>query len=100
MIKEQAGLWNTSPEAAERTRLLNEKLVQARAVAPLLTNWKHKKGGIYRIIGHAIDSDNGEVRVRYDRVGGPGFNRMEEADIEFVRPVSEWTADRFTQITR
>jgi hypothetical protein len=53
-------------------------------------HWKHYKGGVYCVDGIAIDTDNGLPRVLYHRVDGPDFNPFVEANIYFVRPLSEW----------
>jgi len=98
MTDPQQEPWNASSEAATRTAILNDELRQARERVQLGTTYKHKKGGVYRVTGHAIDSDTGKVRVRYRRIAGPDFDKFREADIEFVRPVDEFTADRFTEL--
>lgn len=82
-------------EQSERTQLLNDALTTARAMVPTYTRWRHKKGGLYLVTGHEVDSDDGLIRVVYKRVGGPGFVRLTELDISFSRPIAEWTPDRF-----
>jgi hypothetical protein len=52
--------------------------------------YQHYKGGIYLIEGLAIDTDDGEVRVTYQRVDGPGFNAQREAGVLYSRPFAEW----------
>lgn len=83
---------------SERTRIAIDKLTVAELMVARHSRWKHKNGGLYRVLGHVIDTDNGEVRVRYQRFGGPDFNFTAEQAIEFVRPLSEWTLDRFVPL--
>lgn len=78
-----------------RSRKLQQRITEARQIAPTASRWQHKHGGRYIVLGHTIDSDTGLVRVRYERYDGPGFHAPAEAGIEFVRPISEWTLDRF-----
>jgi hypothetical protein len=85
-------------DQAEKTALLNRKLDGARRSIPTGSRWLHKKGGRYMVYSHVIDSDNGEVRVLYGRIGGPGFTMEAEAGIMFVRPYEEWSVDRFIQL--
>lgn len=80
------------------TAELNAALRNARQVVPLGTHYRHKKGGLYRVTGHAFDTHLAEPTVRYRRVGGPEFDPFQEADIEFTRPLAEWTEDRFEEI--
>lgn len=98
MENPQGGLWNAAEQATTRTAILNEELRQARQLVQLGTTYKHKKGGVYRVTGHVIDTDTGKVRVRYRRVAGPDFDAFREADIEFARSIEEFTPDRFTEI--
>lgn len=98
MTDAQQQPWNAAEQAATRTQILNEELRQARERVQLGTTYKHKKGGIYRVTGHAVDTDTGKVRVRYRRVAGPDFDKFREADIEFVRSIDEFTPDRFAEI--
>lgn len=78
---------------------LNHKLLHAMPQAPVGSTWRHKKGGIYKVLGHVLDSSDGEVRVRYQRIGGLGFNARAEAFQEWVRPINEWTIDRFVRLS-
>jgi hypothetical protein len=70
----------------------------ARTLVPSGSKWQHYKGGVYEVVGHAIDTDDGSARIRYRRLAGPGFNPWKERTIEFVRPITEWTNYRFTPI--
>ena len=55
------------------------------------TTWRHYKGGTYKVLGLEIDTDDTSVRVRYHRIGGPGFHPFNNEDeIEFSRPLREW----------
>ena len=83
----------------DKTQAAAAELFRSQRAVPVGSRWKHKKGGLYQVLGHALDTDNGEARVRYQRVGGPDFDPRAERHIEFVRPISEWTADRFTPLT-
>lgn len=90
--------WNMSDDATERTQLCNIELETARNMVPTYTRWRHKKGGLYTVLGHDIDTDTGLARVRYKRVGGPEFDRNTEVNVFFSRPLAEWTPDRFTLV--
>lgn len=93
----------TLQEAEKAMRLTSEemakKLADAKLKVPPRSQWRHKKGGKYYVLGYAIDTDNGEVRVRYKRIDGPFYNIQVEIHIEYVRPISEWTVDRFQRIS-
>lgn len=80
---------STKTDAAIRT------LDIARALVPVGSQWQHYKGGRYEVVGHVIDTDDGSARVRYRRLAGPHFNAFKERHLEFVRPIAEWTRDRF-----
>lgn len=88
--------WNDASDPAVRTAVLNSRLDDARNLVPMNSCWRHKHGGLYQVTGYHIDTDNGEVRVHYHRVGGPGFDPVAEVQINFSRPIAEWTVDRFT----
>lgn len=79
-----------------RTEAANDKLFQARSATPVGFIYKHKKGGVYVIVGHAIHTDAGDPVVLYRRLYGPNFDPIDEATIVYARPLSEWTQDRFT----
>ena len=72
-----------------------ETLKEAKIIAPVGATFLHKKGGIYRVRSHAIDTDDATVRVLYSRVGGPDYDPLLEGSIMFARPLREWTDDRF-----
>jgi hypothetical protein len=76
---------------------MNSKTTEAREkirVAELSIHsgsfWKHYKGGVYQIDLIALDTTNGEACVLYQRVDGPDFDSVKEADIYYSRPFSEW----------
>lgn len=79
----------------ERTLIAQRKLSNARKLVPEGSEWQHKKGGLYTVTGHALDTDSGEIRILYRRIGGPEFNQEQEQDIRYARHVEEWTPDRF-----
>ena len=91
----QAEEWNAAESAAARTAVLNVRIDAARKVAPVYSTWKHKKGGLYQVMGYQIDTDTGRARIRYKRYGGPEYDATAEKGVEFSRPVEEWTEDRF-----
>lgn len=80
------------------TEEMQDGLREARFRVPPYSFWKHKKGGEYQVLGHEIDTDDGTIRIRYERVGGPNFDAEAEAGIHFSRPYHEWTEDRFQLI--
>lgn len=90
--------WNNSPSASERTRILNDRLFEAAQRVPWAAKYRHKKGGIYEISGYSINTDTGNVDVRYKRIGGPDFDAALEQGIFFSRPIEEFTEDRFVRI--
>jgi hypothetical protein len=79
-----------------RTLTALRKLSNARKLIPLGSEWNHKKGGVYKVTGHALDTDSGEVRIVYQRIGGPEFDAEKEQGIPYARHLEEWTPDRFT----
>lgn len=81
-----------------KTEQANKTLNEARSITPVGFIYKHKKGGVYVVVGHALLTDNGEAAVLYRRLYGPEFDPVDEASITFARPLSEWTADRFTYL--
>lgn len=70
----------------------------AKHLVSVGTVWLHKKGGLYRVEGHDLDTDTGLMRVRYRRVGGPEFCGEYEVEITYSRPLEEWNPDRFTRV--
>lgn len=80
------------------TQELQAALTACNEVAPAHSRWRHKKGGEYQVMGSVIDADDGTARVLYARIGGPEFNGPAEYGIYFVRPVAEWTVDRFVRL--
>lgn len=55
--------------------------------------WKHYKGGIYKILGLTVDTNDGTLRVHYKRIDGPDFDPGIELNITYVRPMTEWFED-------
>lgn len=90
--------WNLSPNASERTTILNEKLAKAHELVPITSRWLHKKGGRYVVGGYTIDTTTGNVLILYKRFGGPDYDLEAELNIFFSRPIEEWTLDRFTPL--
>lgn len=66
-------------------------------VAPQNSVWLHKKGGTYRVLGHAFSTERGETEVVYVRVEGPNFDPDIDPYIPYTRPTREWTRDRFVE---
>lgn len=52
--------------------------------------WKHYKGGTYVIRGHGINTETVEVMVAYQRLAGPGYDAVGEANLFWYRPAKEW----------
>jgi hypothetical protein len=80
------------------TDQMNAKLEYAEQIAKRNAIYKHKSGGEYMVLGHAFDTDTMDVRVTYRRIGGPEFDRVAERYLQFSRPLSEWTLDRFAPL--
>jgi len=82
-----------------------EKIELASAKAPVGSIWLHFKSGCYIVTGHSLDTENGATLISYRRIGGPGFNAIDEAKVVFSRPVLSWFSkndagvDRFTRIS-
>lgn len=70
----------------------------AEALLPVLSKWKHKKGGIYTIYGFGFDTERESINVHYRRIGGPNYDYQKESRIVHDRPLEEWTEDRFQRI--
>lgn len=77
---------------------MNERTALARAVAPFMSTWKHKKGGTYTVVGHALHTETGTAMIVYKRIAGPDFDSEGERDVHYARPVELWTPDRFERI--
>lgn len=73
-------------------------LQKARRQLPIGTALIHKKGGVYRVIGHSFDTETEEISVAYRRIGGPNYDPIYEGAITFTRPLSLFTEDRFREI--
>lgn len=73
-----------------KTADLQTKLDAAFGHELVGNTFKHYKGGIYVVDGFVIDTDDGNVRVLYTRVDGPGFDEFEEMGIQFARPLAQW----------
>lgn len=69
---------------------MNEELFFATGKVPIGSTWQHYKGGVYVVRGYTFGTDEGELLIRYQRVGGPGFVAIEESYIEYARPLTEW----------
>jgi hypothetical protein len=80
------------------TKEINEALRDVAERIPVRSHWQHKKGGKYMVSGYAFHTETQEVLVRYWRYDGPSYDHDDEQDIEYARPVSLWTEDRFTRI--
>lgn len=60
--------------------------------APTGSLWKHRKGGIYRIVGHAMIEANMTPAIIYESLSG-------DAGL-WVRPGDEFLDGRFSRHTR
>lgn len=57
--------------------------------------WKHYKGGIYRVLTEmkhpfGFNTDTGELMVSYMRIDGPDFQYFKEGEVVYSRPFREW----------
>jgi hypothetical protein len=77
------------------TKELQILLADARCKLPIGSTWRHKKGGLYMIMGCGFDTEHARVNIHYFRIGGPGFDEKAERGIIFDRPLFMWTPDRF-----
>ena len=75
----------------EKTEDLHKKIDDANMRLHANTTWRHYKGGIYSVKGFAIDTDNGEVRVLYNRLNGDPH--IMDSRIIYARPFKEWFED-------
>lgn len=85
------------PKPRLNTEEINALIEEAKVIAPLKTEWVHKGGGEYYVLGYALDTDAVILRVQYRRIGGLEYDPDAEANIVFSRPLDEWTEDRFTR---
>lgn len=76
----------------ESRELLNDINEAVRHIPPGST-WKHYKGGIYRINDFVVDTDDGSIRVLYNRLAGPNFDIAIDPAITYARPFKEWFED-------
>lgn len=66
--------------------------------------WMHYKGGTYVVRGHGINTDTGEVTIIYQRVDGPNYDPVAEANLLWCRRATEWLdttacgTQRFTRV--
>ena len=74
------------------TRQLSKAIQEVRSKIPPGSTWRHYKGSIYRISDYVIDTDNGKVRVTYEKIEGPNYNYA-ESQVSFARPAEEWFTD-------
>ena len=74
------------------------QLADAAASVRIGNVYTHKKGGVYRVIGHGFDTELSRINVHYVREGGPDFNPAVDPLIIYDRPVFMWTEDRFTLV--
>ena len=81
------------------TSEIQKLLKEARQKVSVGSFWRHKKGGVYRVLGHGFDTELARIDVHYHRVGGPDYNPREEYGIIFDRPLFMWTDDRFTRMS-
>lgn len=72
-----------------KTEELVKKIEAARNVL-LAKTWRHYKSGIYSITDISIDCTTGEAMAIYHRIGGPDFDSLNEAHINYSRLVSEF----------
>jgi hypothetical protein len=74
----------------EKTAQLRTKVDAAFASSLIYSTFQHYRGGIYYVDSFAVDTDDGELRVIYQRVGGPDYDMEAEAGIQFARPLREF----------
>ena len=70
--------------------LMSTMFAEARQRVPCRSKWLHYKGGLYVVVGHGFHTEDGEMCVLYQRIGGPGFNAIDECDTVFSRPIEQW----------
>jgi hypothetical protein len=76
-----------------KTENLRQAILTAQILVPATSTWQHYKGGIYRVYGHVILTDDGRPGIAYHRIGGPNFDEIAENGLSYVRPLSEWFND-------
>lgn len=73
------------------TAELGNKLDLARSRFPLHSVHQHYKGGVYEVVGHALNTDDMvTTTILYRRIAGPEFNAIAETGITYSRPMMEW----------
>lgn len=83
-----------------KTQACQDALTSAKEKIKFGSTWTHYKGGIYRVIGHIIDTDDGQVRIHYYRVGGPEFDKVAESGVTFVRKLDEFLGENEDGVAR
>jgi hypothetical protein len=75
---------------SEKTiKLLNElKCAELKLNTSL--EYRHYKGGLYKVLDVVFDATQGKPAYVYQRIGGPDFDEALEAGIVFTRTVEEW----------
>ena len=76
------------------TKAFTDKLNAARDAELYVDSlWQHYKGGVYKVLGLTLSTDDTEVLVRYCRIAGPDYNMRYDQRIEWSRPMAEWFDD-------
>jgi hypothetical protein len=75
------------------TRELVRAIQKAYPRVPASTTWRHYKGGIYRVNGFIVNTEDGSLMIKYNRIDGPDFNPVDEQFLEYARPLDEWFDD-------
>jgi hypothetical protein len=75
-------------------------LAVIRDQIPASSRWSHRKGGVYKVVGHALSSTDAKLVVLYTQ----HFPLSEAADLDqyfpviWARPASEWLDGRFKRV--
>ena len=69
---------------------INTMFLESSNKVPIGSCWQHYKGGVYRVIDHAMNTTSADIDVVYQRIGGPDYDILAERFIKYSRPLNEW----------
>jgi hypothetical protein len=69
---------------------INTMFDEATKKVPVGSCWQHYKGGVYRVIDHAMNTTSADIDVVCQRISGPTYDILAERFIKYSRPLTEW----------
>jgi len=75
---------------SEKTLKLLNELKCAELKLNDTLEYRHYKGGLYKVLDVIFDATQSKPAYVYRRIDGPDFNEALEASIVFTRTVDDW----------